>query len=317
MPDVSRAGRADGSDVRGDQRYHDGCLPEMPYGPRRADRVFHVSFLAACELRSTGFSLWILDLARTNPHRLKPVLQKIQEDHVKSIPFLIGILVAIGAGLAAGHARGARSDQAAARPAGRSSQTSARTFPKDVYADTGNRLPAIQRDSLDDTGKKLYDTRGPVDSFGPGAIRLYSLPVSEYMGSVNDFLRHKASLDPRLVELAILVTARESDSEYEWTAHEPQGLKAGLQPEIIDIVRFRKSTDGLAEKDAVIIQLGREVMGKHHVSSDVAARALNLFGRQGLVNIVSLIADYASTAILLNAFDQHIRTTDKPLLPIP
>jgi 4-carboxymuconolactone decarboxylase len=236
---------------------------------------------------------------------------------VKSFHFFIAMLLVIGTSLSVGHALSARSEQIAVPAAGMSSQSSAGTFPKDVYADTGNRLPAIKKDSLDDAGKKLYDARGPVDSFGPGAIRLYSLPVSEHMGSVNDFLRHKAGLDPRLVELAILVTARESDSEYEWTAHEPQGLKAGLQPEIIDVVRFRKSTDGLAEKDAVIIQLGREVMGKHHVSSDVAARALNLFGKQGLVNIVSLMGDYASTAILLNAFDQHIRTTDKPLLPIP
>ena len=236
---------------------------------------------------------------------------------MKSFHFFIAMLLVIGTSLAAGHALGARSEQAAAPAAGMSSQSSAGTFPKDIYAETGNRLPAIKKDSLDDAGKKLYDARGPVDSFGPGAIRLYSLPVSEHMGSVNDFLRHKAGLDPRLVELASLVTARESDSEYEWTAHEPQGLKAGLQPEIIDIVRFRKSTDGLAEKDAVIIELGREVMGKHHVSSDVAARALNLFGKQGLVNIVSLMGDYASTAILLNAFDQHIRPTDTPRLPIP
>jgi len=35
------------------------------------------------------------------------------------------------------------------------------------------------------------------------------------------------------------------------------------------------------------------------------------------VNIVSLMGDYASTAILLNAFDQQVRPADKPLLPIP
>jgi 4-carboxymuconolactone decarboxylase len=137
------------------------------------------------------------------------------------------------------------------------------------------------------------------------------------MGDVNDFLRHKSGLDPRLVELAILVTAREEDCEYVWTAHEPQGLKAGLQQQTIDVVKYRKSTEGLAEKDAVIIALGREVIGKHHVSSATAARALSLFGNQGLVNIASLIGDYASTAILLNTFDQHVRPTDKPLLPIP
>jgi len=236
---------------------------------------------------------------------------------MKLFQSLMALLLVIATSAAAGHVLSGRSEQAAAATAATSAQASGGNFPKDVYADTGNRLPAIKRDALDDAGKKLFDTRGQVDAFGPGGIRLYSPAVAEHMSGVNDYLRHKSGLDPRLVELAILVTARESDSEYVWTAHEPQGLKAGLQPETIDVVRFRKSTEGLAEKDAVIIQLGREVIGKHHVSSDVAARALNLFGKQGLVNIVSLIGDYASTAILLNAFDQHVRPTDKPLLPIP
>jgi len=235
---------------------------------------------------------------------------------MKSFQPLIGLMLVIATSAAAGRALSGRSEQAATT-VGTSPQASGGTFPKDVYADTGNRLPAIKRDAMDDAGKKLFDTRGPADAFGPGEIRLYSPPVAEQMAGVNDYLRHKSGLDPRLVELAILVTARESDSEYVWTAHEPQGLKAGLQPQTIDIVRFRKSTEGLAEKDAVIIQLGREAIGKHHASSDVAARALNLFGKQGLVNIVSLMGDYASTAILLNAFDQHVRPTDKPLLPIP
>ncbi|HSZ21031.1 MAG TPA: carboxymuconolactone decarboxylase family protein [Candidatus Acidoferrum sp.] len=236
---------------------------------------------------------------------------------MKSLQFLALLLLAIGTSLASGRALTGRSEPAAAGAPGTSAQAATAAFPKDVYANTGNRLPAIKREDLDDAGKKLFDARGPVDSFGPGGIRLYSLPVAEHMEGVNDFLRHKSGLDPRLVELAILVTARESDCEYVWTAHEPQALKAGLSQETIDAVKYRKSTEGLAEKDAVIITLGREVLGKHHVSSDVAAHALNLFGKQGLVNIVSLIGDYASTTILLNAFDQHVRPTDKPLLPIP
>ena len=231
---------------------------------------------------------------------------------MKSFQLLIGLLVVIGVSAAAGRALRGRPSGA-----GTPSQAAVGTFPKDVYANTGNRLPAIKREDLDDAGKKLFDARGPVDSFGPGAIRMYSPPVAAHMEGVNDYLRHKSGLDPRLVELAILVTAREEDCEYVWTAHEPQGLKLGLEPQTIDIVRFRKSAEGLPEKDAVIIQLGREAIGKHHAGSDVAARALNLFGKQGTVNYVSLMGDYAATAILLNAFDQHVRQTDKPLLPIP
>jgi 4-carboxymuconolactone decarboxylase len=190
-------------------------------------------------------------------------------------------------------------------------------FPKDIYPDTGNRLPAIKREDLDDAGKKLFDAKGPADDYGPGSIRLYSLPVEQYAETTNEFLRHKAGIAPQIVELVILITAREEDCAYVWNAHEPQGLKAGLPRETVDVVRYRKPISGVEEKDAVVIQLGREVLEKHHVGSATAAHALKLFGKQGLVNLVSLMGDYVSTEMLLNTFDQHVRPTEKSLLPIP
>ena len=177
-------------------------------------------------------------------------------------------------------------------------------LPKDIHPDTGNRFPAIKRE-------------GAADSFGPGAIRLYSPPVAESMTAVNDYLRRKAGLEPRLVELAILVTAREMDCAYVWTAHEPAAQKAGLPQATIDAVKFRKPLTTLGEKEAVIVQLGRDSVGKHKVGADTFARAVKLFGNQGVVNIVSLIGDYAATTILLNVADQHVRPTDKSLLPLP
>ena len=177
-------------------------------------------------------------------------------------------------------------------------------FPKDVYPETGNRFPAVRAGLTP-------------DAFGPGAIRQYSPPVAESMTAVNDYLRRKSGLDNRLVELAILVTAREMDCVYVWTAHEPPAQKAGLQQDIIDVVKYRRPLTKLAEKDAVIVQLGREAFGKHKVSSDTFARAEKQFGKQGLVNIVALMGDYAATTLLLNVADQHVRPKDKPLLPTP
>jgi 4-carboxymuconolactone decarboxylase len=236
---------------------------------------------------------------------------------MRTFQTLIGVLLMIGTSVVVGHALTRLSEQATSGAGGKSSHASSGSLPKDIYPDTGNRLPPIKRDQLDELGKKLYDARGPADAFGPGGIRLYSPPVADYMNGVNDYLRRKSGLDPRLVELAILVTARELDCEYVWTAHEPAALKAGLRQEIIEIVKYRKPLTSLEEKEAVIIRLGRESLGKHNVGSDTFARALKLFGNQGLVNIVSLVGDYASTSILLNSFDQHVRPADKPLLPIP
>jgi 4-carboxymuconolactone decarboxylase len=200
---------------------------------------------------------------------------------MRSFHTLIGLFLVIGATASAGQA----------------------LLPKDIHPETGNRFPAIRQ--------------GVPDSFGPGAIRLYSPPVAEAMTGVNDYLRHKSGLEPRLVELAILVTAREMDCEYVWTAHEPAAQKAGLQQAIIDTVKFRRPLTTLGEKETVIVQLGRDAIGKHKVGSDTFARAVTLFGNQGVVNIVSLMGDYAATTILLNAADQHVRPKDTPLLPIP
>jgi len=178
------------------------------------------------------------------------------------------------------------------------------TFPKDVYPETGNRFPAIRAGLTP-------------DAFGPGAIRQYSPSVAEPMTAVNEYLRRKSGLDNRLVELAILVTAREMDCVYVWTAHEPAAQKAGLQQEIIDVVKYRRPVTKLAERDASIVQLGREAFGKHKVSSDTFARAEKQFGKQGLVNIVALMGDYAATTLLLDVADQHVRPKDTPLLPVP
>ncbi len=195
-------------------------------------------------------------------------------------------------------------------------------LPKDVYPDSGNRLPLVKREDLSDEDKKVYDTvvgdtRSLAGLRGPGGIRLYSPRLTEYTRKGNDYLRYNNGLGARLSELAILVTARELDQQFEWTAHEPAALKAGLEPAIIDIVRYRKPITGIGEKEAAIIQLGREAVGQRKVSSETFARALKLFGKEGLVNLVSLIGQYASTAILLSTFDQHLAPGQKPLLPIP
>src|SRR4029077_3814046 len=100
---------------------------------------------------------------------------------MKPFQSLIGLLLLIGISIAAGHALSARPEQTATTAGGASSQGSAGAFPQDVYADTGNRLPAIKRDAMDDAGKKLFDARGQADGFGPGGIRLYSPTVAEDM----------------------------------------------------------------------------------------------------------------------------------------
>jgi 4-carboxymuconolactone decarboxylase len=115
--------------------------------------------------------------------------------------------------------------------------------------------------------------------------------------------------------LAILVTARELDSQFEWAAHEPEALREGISRDIIAIIKHRLETDGLDPADGVVIELGREIFGARKVESETFARALKHFGPQALVNLVALMGNYAGTAALLTAFDMQLDTDQPPLLP--
>ena len=90
---------------------------------------------------------------------------------------------------------------AQAPPAG---QGAAAALPKDVYADSRNRLPLVKRDELDEYGKKVYDAAAAQEGRslgvqGPTGIRLYSPPVAEYMNQGNQYLRYQARSEERRV----------------------------------------------------------------------------------------------------------------------
>lgn len=215
--------------------------------------------------------------------------------------------------LEAQEAPGARSDTVG---------ESTMTLPKDVYPDSGNRLPLIKREDLKEEDQQVYDmvvgdSRSLVGLRGPGGIRLHSPRLAEYMRKPNDYLRFETGLGRRLSELAILVTARELDQQFEWTAHEPAAIKAGLEQDIIEVVKHRRPVAGVGEKEAAIIELGRQAVGRRKVSPETFARALKLFDSETLVNLVSLMGYYAATAVLLDTFDQHLAPGQEPLLPVP
>ena len=224
---------------------------------------------------------------------------------------IIGLLLVIGAAVTV--RLSGLSEQAVSGSSGPSSAALPAPLPKDVDPDSLNRFPRVNREELDERGKQLYDSSG----LGPTAIRLYSPPLADYMNRSGEYLRSQSGLDRRLAELAILVVARAMDNRYIWSSHEPAGLRAGLEQQTIDIVKYRKPLSGVGEKEAVIIELGRAVLREHKVRPDTFARALKLFGKQGLVNIVSVMGDYASNCLLLNTFDQQVPPGRTALLPIP
>jgi 4-carboxymuconolactone decarboxylase len=191
-------------------------------------------------------------------------------------------------------------------------------LPADVLSDSYSRLPPVKRAELDDKGKLIFDrvagANRAASAPGPAGLSLYSPVFAEPMHAINEYLRESV-VGRRYFELSALVAAREFDQQYEWTGHEIAGLRAGLDQSVIDVVKFNKDVAGLPEKESTVIRVGREIFRQHRVSPEVFAKAVDLFGRQGAVEISAIMGDYAMAAVILTFADQHLPPDRKPLMP--
>jgi 4-carboxymuconolactone decarboxylase len=195
-------------------------------------------------------------------------------------------------------------------------------MPSDIDPQSGFRLPLPKREDLDEAGRAAYDRavapgRTIAGLQGPAGVQLYSPKIAPHVTAVNQYLRYEAGYTPRVREIAILATAREMDSQFEWVAHEPEALKQGVPQAVIEAIKYRRGTEGLDETDAIVITLGRELWRDHKVSAQTFAKAKVLFGPHTLVDLVLLMGNYAGTAALLAAVDMQLHPGRQPSLPIP
>jgi len=194
----------------------------------------------------------------------------------------------------------------------------ARALPADVHPVSLSRLPPLTRDDLDDEGKAVYDKivgDGPAPKTGPVALSLYSPKIAQAFSDLNGFLRYNGDLSPRHTEVAILVATWEIAQQYEYSAHEPAALRFGAPQAVIDTIKYDREPVGLSPEETLIIKLGRAIMRDHKVDSDLYAEAVKLFGRKGIVEMVTVMGDYVMVGMVMTTIDQQVPAERAELLP--
>lgn len=197
-------------------------------------------------------------------------------------------------------------------------------LPADIDPQSFSRLPLLQRDQVSGDALKTFDAVVGKDAngkertmppLGPQATSLYSPGVAEPMNKLNQYLRNTV-VGPAVFQICALIAAREFSENYEWTAHEAGAKRAMVDMQTIDAIRFNRGLDGLPEKDALVIRFGRGLLREHAVSPELYAKVVAVFGKQGMFELTSVIADYAMAAIMLRAVDQHVPNATSELPPI-
>jgi 4-carboxymuconolactone decarboxylase len=190
-----------------------------------------------------------------------------------------------------------------------SAQSTAR-LPADLDPDSRARLPYLQRGNLNERGQKIYDTlpgRSPEGVLrGPLAFAAYNPAVAHALHELHDAAVMEGTLDAHVRELAILVACRETNYSLEWNTHSALGARAGLDAKLIDLVRNNGALTGVDEKDALVIRFGRQMLRDKKVDSATFAKAVELFGRRGTMDMVAVMNTYAVSGYFAIAVDEHM-----------
>jgi len=135
---------------------------------------------------------------------------------------------------------------------------------------------------------------------GPWIALLRSPELMKRTRGVSDYLRFESVVPGWLREFVILMTARQWGQNYEWNAHYAIAMDEGLSPDIARAIAEGRRPDGMVAEEEILYELCMELQRNHSVSDATYERAVERFGEQGVVEVVSLMGYYTMISLILN-----------------
>jgi 4-carboxymuconolactone decarboxylase len=160
------------------------------------------------------------------------------------------------------------------------------------------RVPYVNYEEMDTAGREIYDRirrdrNASVVGYQFRAM-LHSPEAAGFLTSMGAQLRFKSAIPDDLKELAIIVVAREWNSDIEWTAHAALAAKAGVKPEIIEAIRTGKSEVAFSEAERTVVGFVQQLMRDKNVSNESFAAAQKLLGTRGVVDLTLTCSYYTA-----------------------
>jgi 4-carboxymuconolactone decarboxylase len=156
----------------------------------------------------------------------------------------------------------------------------------------------------------LVDVQGAL--VGPFNAWLLTPAIGERIQRLGEAIRFASSLPQNVIEVAILVEAREWRAEFEWWAHVRLARRAGVAAEIIAAIHEQREPSFQDQGEAIAWRFSRELLDSRRVSAATYGAARERFGEQGVMELVTLLGYYTLVSMTLNAFEVPLPEGQEP-----
>jgi 4-carboxymuconolactone decarboxylase len=185
-----------------------------------------------------------------------------------------------------------------------------------AFALSGERMPEMTLDQMTPAQRSIAEAimNGPRGRMsGPFNTWLRSPVLADRLQKVGEYVRFNTSLDKRINEMAILMTAQAWGAQYPWHAHAPLALKAGLDPAVISAIGAGRKPDNMKDDEAIVWEFTTQLRRDHGVDDATYTKALEKFGEQGIVDLIAVNGYYDVVSMTLNV--AHVRPPAEAEMP--
>lgn len=152
---------------------------------------------------------------------------------------------------------------------------------------------------------------------GPFAPWLRSPGFADRAQELGAFVRYRSSLDPRLKELAIIVVGAAWKAGYEFAAHGPMAIRAGVSREVVEALARGEAPSFDRDDERIVYEFATELVENRRVGEERYASAIELLGESGTVELVGTLGYYTLVCMTLNAFEVPLGEGMEPPFAAP
>ena len=172
-----------------------------------------------------------------------------------------------------------------------------------------SRIEMLKPESMSPAQRHVYDSavagrRGYFPA--PVNVWLRSPELADRAQKLGEFARYQTSLPPRLSELAILMTARFWTAHYEWWAHKPCAMEAGLSAALIQDIAHRRPPQFENDDEETVYAFVDALLNCHKVPEDTYKATAGRLGEKAVVELIGILGYYALISMTTNCFEIEV-----------
>jgi len=137
---------------------------------------------------------------------------------------------------------------------------------------------------------------------GPFAAFLHAPAFGDLAQRLGAHCRYRTSVPPRLSEFAILCTARQWRAQFEWYAHEPMALKAGVLPKTVRDLKAGRVPKNAPKDERALYEFIQELYRTRRVSDRTYKKVSAFLNEESMVELVGVLGYYTLISMTLNVF---------------